>query len=429
MRTRVLVFPSVNEPGLEILQALAKSNKIELLGGSSVERAYDPSRVLVERHLECPGLGEPGFRERLEELLREHKVDLVFPTVDALVAEFAGWNGAPARFVVSPPASAALVLSKRQTYERLDGHIPVPRIFDGEAPLPCYAKPDVGSGSRGGFRVETAHELDLARRRSLLVHELLPGPEYTVDCLSGLDGKLMSANARVRGQIARGISVGTMGVRHPGIEESVRRIAERIPLRGPWFAQFKEARDGTPTLLEVNARVSGSMTLTRLSGVNIPLICVFMFMGHAITLPRLLPTVRINRFLRTVGEVGDFDWAIWDLDDTLVSKDGRVDPDLVGRVYDLHNQGKRQLLLTKNADPEGTLSRLSLPRALFEAVRGVMDKPAGVTALLADFALDPARGVMINDSVTENLVIQALHPALRVLLPDAVDLLQREKLR
>jgi hypothetical protein len=426
---RVLVFPSVNEPGLEIIQALAKSNKVELLGGSSFASAYDPSRVLLERHLECPALGEPDFRARFEALVRDNAVDLVFPTVDALVAEFAGWTGFPARFVASPPESARLVLSKRRTYERLQGHIAVPKIFDGEAPLPAYAKPDVGSGSRGGFLIETAQELDLARRRGLLVHELLPGPEYTVDCVSGLDGALMFQNVRVRGQIARGIAVGTMGVRHPEIEESVQRIAQEIPLRGPWFAQFKEAADGTPTLLEVNARVSGSMTLTRLSGVNIPLISVFLFMGYKITVPRRVEGVRINRFLRSVGEVSDFDWVIFDLDDTLVRKDGKADPDVVARVYDLYNQGKRQLLLTKNVDPEGTLKRLALPRALFEAVRGVMDKPAGVEALLADFAIDPARCVVINDSVTENLVIEARHPTLRVLLPDAIDLLEREKLR
>src|SRR5829696_7302437 len=244
--------------------ALAKSNKIELLAGSSFDRAFDPSRVLVERHLECPELGEPGFRARFEALLRRHAVDLVFPTIDAVVAEFAGWRDPIARLVTSLPDSATLVLSKRQTYQHLEGHVAVPRIFHGQAPLPCYAKPDSGSGSRGGFLVETAQDLDLARRRSLLVHELLPGPEYTVDCLSGLDGGLMFANVRVRGQVARGISVGTTGLCRPDIEDSVRRIAARIPLRGPWFAQFKEARDGTPTLLEVNARVSGSMTLPRL---------------------------------------------------------------------------------------------------------------------------------------------------------------------
>jgi hypothetical protein len=35
---------------------------------------------------------------------------------------------------------------------------------------------------------------------------------------------------------------------------------------------------------------------------------------------------------------------------------------------------------------------------------------------------------MINDSVTENLAIQALHADLRVIQPDVLDLLQREKL-
>ena len=156
-----------------------------------------------------------------------------------MVAEFAGWGDPVARLVTSLPEWATLVLSKRQTYERLEGHVAVPRIFDAEAPLPCYAKPDIGSGSRGGFLVETAQDLDLARRRSLLVHELLPGPEYTVDCLSGFDGALMFANVRVRGQVARGISVGTTGLRHADIEDSVRRIAARIPLRGPWFARSR----------------------------------------------------------------------------------------------------------------------------------------------------------------------------------------------
>jgi hypothetical protein len=393
-----------------------------------VAPAYDPSRVLLDRHLDCPALGEPGFRDRFEALLREHAVDLVFPTVDGLVAEFAAWTGAPARFVVSAPEAALLLLSKRRTYAWFEGHVPVPRIYDGNAPLPAYAKPDDGSGSRGGFRVGTEQELALARDRGLLVHELLPGPEYTVDCVSGLDGKLLAANVRLRGQIARGIAVGTAGLRHPDIEENVRSIAQRLPLRGPWFAQFKEAADGTPTLLEVNARVSGSMALTRMSGVNIPLICVFLFMGYAVRVPRMLPGVRINRFLRTVGEVADFAWVIWDLDDTLVRKDGKVDPEAVARLYDLHNQGKRQLLLTKNVDPEAVLSRLALPR-LFEEVRRVADKPAAVATLLRDWGIDVARCVMINDSNSENLAIQALHPDLRVLQPDVLDVLQREKLR
>jgi hypothetical protein len=55
-------------------------------------------------------------------------------------------------------------------------------------------------------------------------------------------------------------------------------------------------------------------------------------MGYAITVPRLLQGVRVNRFLRTAGEIADFDWVIWDLDDTPVRKDGKVDPDVVARL-------------------------------------------------------------------------------------------------
>jgi len=66
---------------------------------------------------------------------------------------------------------------------------------------------------------------------------------------------------------------------------------------------------------------------------------------------------------------------------------------------------------------------------LFEEVRGVVDEPAGVSALLRDFDLDPARCVMINDSISENLAVQTLHPGLRVVQPDPIDLLWREALR
>src|SRR5579884_1877905 len=58
---RVLVFPSSNEPGLEVIQALARTNKVEVLGGSSYGGEWDPSRLWVHRHLDCPALGDVDF--------------------------------------------------------------------------------------------------------------------------------------------------------------------------------------------------------------------------------------------------------------------------------------------------------------------------------------------------------------------------------
>ncbi len=269
---------------------------------------------------------------------------------------------------------------------------------------------------------------DLMRARSdgLVVHEHLPGPEYTVDCLSDFDGQLMVRNVRVRGHVGRGIALGTESVPHPEIDGYVHSIASKLKIRGPWFVQFKDDADGRPHLLEVNARVGGSMVLTRLAGVNIPLISVFMFAGWPVRVPRRLEGSRVIRHLRSLGEISDFDWVVWDLDDTIIRADGRPDPDVVARLYDLDNQGKRQLLLTRSPDPHRVITQLYLP-PLFVTVRTVPDKLVALPQIIDQYGLDPARTLIINDSVSENLAIQSTFPKLRTIMPDALDALAREK--
>ncbi|MGI8513369.1 MAG: ATP-grasp domain-containing protein [Solirubrobacteraceae bacterium] len=427
MRHTVLVFPSSNEPGLEVIQALSKSNKISVLAGSSFDLDFDPARVLVKRHVRCPALNEPDFRKRFEQLIAEHAVELVFPTVDSVVAEFAGWDDAGATFIATSAASARICLSKRATYDRLRDVVAVPRVFEpGSEELPAFAKPDVGSGSRGGTSIETALELALARERGLMVSELLPGPEYTVDCLGDLEGRLVFSLVRVRARVSRGIALGTESVDRPDVDEAVERIAAELKISGPWFAQFKEAADGTPTLLEVNARVGGSMTLSRLAGANLPLAAAFLFAGHPVEVPRPVPGLRINRWLRSAGEIDDFDWVVWDLDDTLVRADGKVDPDVAARVFDFHNQGRRQVLLTRNSDPEAALDALRLP-LLFEDIIAVEDKLDALGDLLRVREVTEDRCVMINDSITENAEVRRRYPGVRIFLPDALDALARER--
>jgi carbamoyl-phosphate synthase large subunit len=424
---RVLVFASVNEPGLEIVQGLAKSNKVSLFGGSSVDGAYDPSRLLLKRHLRCPALGEAGFRREFELLLSENEIDLVFPTVDALVAELSQWELPKTRVIASPAPVAELVLSKSDTYERLRGVVPVPDVYtDARATLPAFAKPHAGSGSRGTRILTTQSEVSLAMEQGMLIHEYLPGEEFTVDCFSDAQARLCFSKERLRARIGRGISLGTAAVDRPDLKRFTEAIAGELPMAGPWFAQFKEDARGKPKLLELSSRVAGSSALTRLSGVNIPLLSVFAFAGYEVEIPRAVKGVRVNRLLRTVGEMNDFDWVIWDLEDTIVRKDGRTDPDAVARLYDLSNQGVRQLLLTRHTDPIAVLRSNHIPD-LFVGVESTGDKVSALTALLAGHGIVPDRCVLINDSMTENLEIQKRYPELTILLPDALDALAREQ--
>jgi len=425
---RVLVFPSCNEPGLEIIHSLLKSNKIEVLGGSSQDHAFDPSRLMLRHFLGLPNLHDADFASSFRRILAEYSIDLVFPTVDALVAEFSQWQVDKTRFVTPGPECAHLVLSKAKTYAHLYGKVPVPDVFEGEIEtFPVYAKPDIGSGSRGALRVDTPEELDVARRRGLLVTEYLPGEEYTVDCISDLEGHLLVANPRLRGRIGRGIALGARSVEAPQIEDWLRSASEELKITGPWFAQFKRDRDGNFKLLEINTRVAGSMGLTRYAGINIPLMSVFMYMGYHVAPPRLQPSVLVNRALCNWVEAPPYHTVIWDLDDTLIRKDGKADPVLVAHLFDCHNRGISQMMLSKNPDIEGTLARLQIPR-FFTDIRKADDKLAELKKMIADHGLDLDGCLLVNDSYSEMLSFQMEMPGIRIVTPADIERLGWERM-
>ena len=423
----VFVFPTRNEPGLELIHSLAKSNKICLFGGSSYESQYDPGRCLLKNYVLCPGYKDDGFAENFQRILRDNGIDLVFPAWDRLVALFSDWQIPGIRFVTPRSEIAHLLLSKKSTYDALSGYVPTPKVYSAEnAPRPVFAKPDGESGSRGIMEVWTDGQFALAVEQGLLLCENLPGMEYTVDCLSDLNGRLLFSNVRMRGRVLRGIAAGTCQVEHPDIVRHIRVIAETLRIEGPWFAQFKENADGEVVLLEINARVAGSMTLTRFCGVNIPLLAAFMYGGYSIRIPRLRRGVVLNRYLSSVGEHEPFDWVIWDWDDTLLRKDGKPDPQAVACLYDLHNRGVRQLLLSRKSDVDVLRRERQIPD-FFEEIVGAEDKLAELDRLLKRHCIDCRRCVMVNDAYSEIFAINERYPEIRIVTPDGLDLLARER--
>jgi len=424
---RVLVFPSCNEPGLEIVHALLKHPRVQVVGASSVDPRTDPSASILAEHATIPQLDNPHFEGAFDALCRDRSIDFIFASVDSVVATLAGRDLGDAILVGPSADAAAICASKIATYARLEGVVPLPRPVDDDDPLPCFAKPDRGGGGRGAARVDTPDELALARSRGLVVREYLPGAEFTVDCCGGPDGALLVASPRERVVVQRGIAVGTRSVDRPDLHAAVEKIARTLMIGGPWFAQFKEDRDGVARLLEVNARVGGSMTLTRLAGVNIPALALFAFAGFDVTVPPLRPDTIMTRHLLARGDLSDFSCVIWDLDDTLIRKDGKPDPEIVGRLLDLHNQGKRQRLLTRNVAPSSAMRAAFIPH-VFERVDTTQDKVAMLRAWVDASEIAPSDTLMINDSFPENRALMSAFPELRVITPEATSVLAVERL-
>lgn len=426
---KVLVFPSCNEPGLEIIQSLIKSNKVEVFGGSSEEQLFDPSRSILHHHEQISGLHQENFPVDFGNFLLEKKIDLVFPTTDSLVAEFSKWKHSPVRFITPSEECAHIVMSKSATYRKLRDVVPVPEVFEGKnLKFPAYAKPDVGSGSRGAMRIHNPNELDLARQLRLLVTEYLPGDECTVDCVSDLSGNLMFASPRRRGKISRGIAIGSQSFESKEIQAWVHAASTTLKIAGPWFAQFKKDREGRYKLLEINARVAGSMGLTRLSGVNIPLISVFMYAGYPVQVPPLQEQIIVNRTLSSWVDAAPYDTVIWDLDDTLVRKDGKADPMMMAHLFDCYNRGITQLLLSKNKNIESVLENARIPN-IFTRIFGTDDKLQALAKIIKLFSLNLDTLVLVNDSYSEMLAFQSALPGVRIVTPADVDRLGWERIR
>lgn len=255
--------------------------------------------------------------------------------------------------------------------------------------------------------------------------EFLPGEEYTVDCCGDRAGRLMTAHVRRRAVVGRGgIALASAAEDHPDIVAHVEAIAANMPIAGPWFAQFKRDFDNTPRLMEVNARVGGSMGLTRLAGTNIPAMAVWSALGVDVTVPRRRPGTRILRSLQSLGEERGYTGAIWDLDDTLYRPDGRPDPDQIALVIELRNQGLTQVVLSRNPDPLAALARERLD-GLFDEIVRAENKLVGFDDLLRRHDLSPSTTVMINDSNVERTAFEARYPDLRVLTPDMIGVLWR----
>jgi biotin carboxylase len=101
--------------------------------------------------------------------------------------------------------------------------------------------------------------------RKLVVMELLPAPEYSLDCLAA-DGELISVTVREK-PLRSGAPERL--VRHAGMEEAAAVMARRFGLGRIFNVQFRSSPEG-PKLLEINPRMAGGLYFSCLGGVNYP---------------------------------------------------------------------------------------------------------------------------------------------------------------
>ena len=267
------------------------------------------------RRLLLPAGADPSFVQVLLQQCLRLGIQRVVPTVDAELLPLArarhAFENAGIQLILSPLEALEVCVDKRSLHEHLHTVVPCPAtVVAGEAkpegPGPWIVKPRIGSGSRG-IRVVHRHELDsVPTDGGWLIQELLPGMEYSVDVLVGLDGAPLAAVPRERLKVDSGVAVAARTVKDPVLEGLALKAAIAAGIRGVANVQFKLDRFGAPRLMEINPRFPGTMAITVAAGANLPQLVVDLADGKHVE-PPTWSEVAIVRTLATHVVSVDFD--------------------------------------------------------------------------------------------------------------------------
>jgi hypothetical protein len=369
---RVLIFPGGTEIALELRQALGWCKEVELFSAGAPVSQH--SSFVFKNHFEVPMVSEKEWLPRLVELVDRNSISHIFPAHDdALLALSENAKKIRAKIVTSPLQTCRITRSKSATIKHFAEILAVPEIFETASAVstfPVFVKPDCGQGSQQTAVAKNAEELKvlLAQDPSRIVCEYLSGPEYTIDCFSDRERGLLYVKGRERRRVRSGIAMDSVPVRIPQFEEYALLINKHLELHGAWFYQLKRNDKGELKLLEIAPRIGGTSALTRVCGVNLPMLSLYeadridvqiLEQSFEAEIDRAL----INRYKHKI----DIDELYVDFDDTLVVRE-QLNLNLAKLLFQAIDRGIRVILLTRCAgDLKARMRRWKL-EGLFDEV-------------------------------------------------------------
>ena len=410
MKKNILVFPCGSEIGLEIHNALKYVKGITLYGASSVS---DHGKYVYRNYIEgLPHIDSESFIDAINQVIDEYKIDYIFPAHDSAVLKLAQFSEQlGAEVITSTQETCKICRSKEKTYLNFKGEAFIPDMYEEQSEVqeyPVFLKPDVGQGSQGIALAKNPDELEfhLTKNENLLILEYLPGKEYTVDCFTDRNGELRFSGMRERHRVKSGISVNSMSVKmKEQVKEIAHRINEKMNLRGMWFFQVKEAKDGSFKLLEIAPRVAGTMSLYRNKGVNFPLLSVFDRMNMDVEIIENEFEIEVDRALINRFNLNiSYDRVYIDFDDTITLNE-KINPYIMMFIYQCVSKDIDMILITKHIHQiMETLTTLRIDPSLFKEIIHIHKDEEKHTYITME-----KTAIFIDDSYAERKKIKEKH--------------------
>jgi carbamoyl-phosphate synthase large subunit len=225
-----------------------------------------PAQYAAHHRVAVPRIADPAYVPALAELCARHGVGAVVPLtdLDLEVLAQARRDGLLPAFVPDPEIA-------RATFDKYDAHLLLeqlglpspPTVLPGEAvaAYPVMVKPRQGSGARSIHRADDAEAAEFFVRyvrEPAMVQRLMDGPEFSIDCLSDLEGRCLNAIPRTMLESRGGESIKGTVIDDPELVDLGRRTVEALGVRGPCTVQVFRDREIGLGITDVNTRFGGA---------------------------------------------------------------------------------------------------------------------------------------------------------------------------
>jgi carbamoyl-phosphate synthase large subunit len=290
----VLVTGAGGPAGVSVIRALRRAGHRVVAADAD---AYAVGFRLADEFARVPRADDPAFAESVIKAVARSGAVALIPTVSEelapLHAAAAPLAEAGAATWLPDPWSVAHCVDKWLFYELMTKHgIPVPateRWSERGVPGPWIVKPRFGRGSRDVYDAANAADLSyaLGHAPEPLVQTKITGREFTVDTLSGQDGRLYGAVPRWRVETKAGISTKGITFDDPELIAMVAELLGVLRLEGPACVQGFRSDEGQLVFIEVNPRFSGGLPLSLAAGADLVGQCLNRILGGVVQPDRL----------------------------------------------------------------------------------------------------------------------------------------------
>lgn len=222
-----------------------------------------PAQYGAHLRVAPPRIDDPGYVPFLAKLCEEHGVGAVVPLTDLDIHVLAAAPQLPA--FVAPAKICAAMFDKYRTHQTLLelGLPSPPSVLPGTEPesYPVIVKPRQGSGARSIHYAKDAAQaaffVDYVEE-PVMIQRAMGGHEFSIDCLSDLDGRCLNAIPRSMLESRGGESIKGQVLRDPELTALARRVCEALGFRGPSTIQvFRDPEIGI-AITDVNPRFGGA---------------------------------------------------------------------------------------------------------------------------------------------------------------------------